>query len=183
MARNKTIKILRTTRANLNTQKNANALIEGEPYLITDERRLAVGIGNNDYEDFAKLSEAVGGITFNHGLATRSGNASSGDQTIAHGLGKTPAVVKLVAMKSAGDNGGVSLSFGSYKSGSVRSLTAEYILSINSSTSNIISIVDYGGGNKQEATISVDSTNITLSWTKTGTPSSSTIIILWEVYA
>lgn len=57
MARNKTIKILRTTRANLNTQKNANALIEGEPYLITDERRLAVGIGNNDYEDFAKKSE------------------------------------------------------------------------------------------------------------------------------
>lgn len=183
MARNKTIKILRTTRANLNAQKNANGLIEGEPYLITDENRLAIGTAINNYEDFAKLSEVAGGVTFNHGLATRSGNASSGDQTIAHGLGKTPTVVKLVAMKPAGDNGGISISFGNYKNNSVRSLSSEYILSVNSSTSNILSIVDYGSANKQEATISVDSTNLTLSWTKTGNPNSSSITILWEVYA
>ncbi|MEW6506414.1 MAG: hypothetical protein AB1432_01580 [Bacteroidota bacterium] len=71
MARNKTIKILRSTRANLNTQKNANALIEGEPYLITDERRLAVGIGNNDYEDFAKKSEIDGKKTDNVSATSR----------------------------------------------------------------------------------------------------------------
>lgn len=62
MARDKTIKFLRTTRANLNTQKAANNLLVGEPYLITDEARLAVGTANNDYVDFAKTTEAsVGG--------------------------------------------------------------------------------------------------------------------------
>lgn len=57
MPRDKTIKILRTSRANLDTQKNANGLLQGEPYLITDENRLAIGTEVNDYVDFAKKSE------------------------------------------------------------------------------------------------------------------------------
>lgn len=57
MPRDKTIKILRTTRANLNSQKNANGLLQGEPYLITDENRLAIGTAANNYEDLAKKSE------------------------------------------------------------------------------------------------------------------------------
>lgn len=63
MARDKTIKILRTTKANLDTQKNANNLLAGEPYLITDEDRIAVGIGVNSYSELAKKSE-VGGFNY-----------------------------------------------------------------------------------------------------------------------
>ena len=33
---------------------------------------------------------------------------------------------------------------------------------------------------KQEATISVDATNITLTWTRTNTPNNYTIHIMWE---
>lgn len=57
MARDKVIKVLRTTRTNLDAQKNANGLLQGEPYLITDESRLAVGTAPNNYQDFAKKSE------------------------------------------------------------------------------------------------------------------------------
>jgi len=57
MARDKTIKFLRTTRSNLDTQKNASNLIIGEPYLITDESRLAIGTANNGYAEFPTKNE------------------------------------------------------------------------------------------------------------------------------
>lgn len=59
MARQNTIKVLRTTRANLDTQASANALIEGEIYLVTDEGRLAVGTGVGAYSDMGTKAEAV----------------------------------------------------------------------------------------------------------------------------
>lgn len=57
MARDKLIKFLQTTKANLETQKAASGLIDGEPYLITDEGRIAVGTGVNTYSEMAKKSE------------------------------------------------------------------------------------------------------------------------------
>lgn len=60
MPRDKTIKILRTTRATLNQQKAANNLLLAEPYFITDEARLAIGTADNDYVDFAKTTEVSG---------------------------------------------------------------------------------------------------------------------------
>lgn len=60
MARNLTIQHIRTTRANLETQKTANNLKTGELYLITDENRLAIGTDVNTYIEFiAVLSGTV----------------------------------------------------------------------------------------------------------------------------
>lgn len=49
MARIIPITILRTTKADLDTQATANNLLIGEPYLITDEDRLAIGKSSNAY--------------------------------------------------------------------------------------------------------------------------------------
>jgi hypothetical protein len=51
------LKIKRGTRAQLNAAVTGNSLNLGEPYLITDENRIAVGTGSNSYEVFAKSSE------------------------------------------------------------------------------------------------------------------------------
>ena len=51
------LKIKRGTRAQLNSAVSSNALNLGEPYLITDEGRLAVGTGSNTFADFSKVSE------------------------------------------------------------------------------------------------------------------------------
>lgn len=51
------IRIKRGTRAQLNAAVTGNTLSLGEPYLITDENRIAVGTGSNSYETFAKSSE------------------------------------------------------------------------------------------------------------------------------
>ncbi len=51
------IQIKRGTRAQIESAKTANSLLNGEPYLITDESRLSVGTGVSGYSDCAKKSE------------------------------------------------------------------------------------------------------------------------------
>ena len=65
MARKNTISFLKTTRGNLNTQASANALIPGEPYLITDENRIAVALSVSTYQTYLKEGEGGGGGSSN----------------------------------------------------------------------------------------------------------------------
>lgn len=75
MARTNTIKVLRTTRANLNTQAGLGNLLAGEPYYITDESRWAVGTGTGAYKAFVReddpgIAKAWGYITVSGGTPT-----------------------------------------------------------------------------------------------------------------
>ncbi|MDD5330207.1 MAG: hypothetical protein PHX38_09395 [Sulfuricella sp.] len=54
------IKFKRGTRAQLDAAAAASGLDAGEPYFITDEGRLAIGLSAGTYEVFAKVSEASG---------------------------------------------------------------------------------------------------------------------------
>ena len=51
-----TIQIKRGTRAQLNAAASANGLQMGEPYLITDEGRLAVGLSPTTYAEQVGLT-------------------------------------------------------------------------------------------------------------------------------
>jgi hypothetical protein len=94
MARSNRISLLKTTRANLNTQATANNLILGEPYLITDEARLAVGTGVNTYSAQAKQSEAF----LPYGQAI--GDGVSVSIVVTHNLG-TQRVLGVLSRNSA----------------------------------------------------------------------------------
>ena len=52
-----TIQIKRGTRAQIEAAKAAGLLKDGEPYLITDENRIAVGVSSSGYSSFVKLEE------------------------------------------------------------------------------------------------------------------------------
>ena len=52
-----TIQIKRGTRAQIEAAKAAGQLRDGEPYLIIDENRLAVGTSTSGYSSFAKTEE------------------------------------------------------------------------------------------------------------------------------
>lgn len=54
-----TIKIKRGTRTQLNAAAAANGLAAGEPYLITDENRLAVGLSASTYAEYALAAQGV----------------------------------------------------------------------------------------------------------------------------
>ena len=75
------LKIKRGTRTQIDTAGTNNQLIQGEPYLITDEGRFAVGLTSATYSAFAKTSEvqpldgdltAIAGLT-GTGILTRTG--------------------------------------------------------------------------------------------------------------
>lgn len=152
---------------------------------------IRVGVGSNDtvlVADSAQASGVKWGVTpltssnFKSGIATRAGNTASGSQTIAHGLGKVPAKIKMTAFFA--DLTDMTMSEGTYINGSYNCLLASHSSTsgVGSDSSNIIYInpLDPGRG-EQRATVSVDATNITLSWTYTATLSSNSITILWEV--
>jgi hypothetical protein len=60
MARNSTLQVIRATRAALDAQAANNNLIVGEPYLITDEGRFAIGLSASSYQAMATQAEAGG---------------------------------------------------------------------------------------------------------------------------
>ena len=62
------VRIKRGTRAQLDAAVIAGSLIEGEPYLITDESRIAVGTGPNTFMAMSKQGES-GGIPAGPGAA------------------------------------------------------------------------------------------------------------------
>lgn len=53
------VRIKRGTRAQLEAAAAASQLKAGEPYLITDEGRIAAGLSATTYEAGAKQSEAI----------------------------------------------------------------------------------------------------------------------------
>lgn len=52
-----TIQIKRGTRAQIEAAKAAGLLKDGEPYLITDEDRLAIGASPSGYSSFVKTTD------------------------------------------------------------------------------------------------------------------------------
>lgn len=119
-----TLKIKRGTRAQINTAGTNQQLIQGEPYLITDEGRIAIGLSSATYADFAKSSEiqpldadltAIASLT-GTGILTRTGPDTwafdtstylTGNQTIslsgdATGSGTTSISVTLKSVGTPG---------------------------------------------------------------------------------
>lgn len=52
-----TIQIKRGTRSQVEAAKTSGTLLQGEPYLITDENRLGVGTSASSYSSFATQAE------------------------------------------------------------------------------------------------------------------------------
>jgi hypothetical protein len=52
-----TIQIKRGTRAQIEAAKAAGQLRDGEPYLITGENRIAVGVSSSGYSSFVKTDD------------------------------------------------------------------------------------------------------------------------------
>ncbi len=122
------------------------------------------------------------------GSATRAGDAASGNQTIAHGLGVVPKFVRIKAGKFLGATTGEVTSDGSYDGTTTKNIIRGNYLTeakiTSGLTDDMLFIQDDTAGTKQQvASITVDATNITLAWVKTGTPVSGNINLLWEAFS
>ena len=119
------------------------------------------------------------------GVITRDIAQADASVLTAHGLGRTPTLIKMSALCVAGTtNTRQSTAFGTYDGTSTAGIWS-YIASAASevlqgtSTTNILSINTSSDATKAAAVATFDATNIKLAWTKTGSPA-GTAQILWE---
>lgn len=120
--------------------------------------------------------------------ATRDLTAASGAVTHAHGLGVAPKWVKVTAFlnTTAGSVGQIAHSVGhwdgttyacAYNGGYV---SGSWALAAGTSTSYVVNLTLGGdaSNDNQTATVSVDATNVTLTWTKNNTPAGTAILLI-----
>lgn len=133
--------------------------------------------------------ETLSSGSFNNGTTTKDATDASTTQNIAHGLGKTPKKVRIVAIAEAitgaGDsvpafsetvyNGTTQSSVSMYSNGTAfqggaATVATTFTLNISGSSAT------------QTGVVTFDSTNIIITWTKTGSPTGS-YTLLWEAEA
>ena len=112
--------------------------------------------------------------------SNRDSATATGSQTIAHGLGKIPTYVRCYALYPGsaaipGISMGVFDGTDQYCIFSGRGGTAGDI-----NSAEFLRVVNTAANDGQVCTIAVDGTNITLSWTKLGTPT-GTFYMQFEV--
>lgn len=161
--------------ATLNTGTTANKIVK----LDASAKLPAV--------DGSQLTNIANPITYKSGTTTKNAADASTTQTIAHGLGKTPKRVRISAKcnnggASANDvnsytadttyNGTTQSSVSTYGQSSSPYATTATTFSLNASQSN----------GDQTGVLTFDSTNITITWTKTSSPS-GTYSMMWEAEA
>lgn len=123
---------------------------------------------------------------FSSGVITKNVNDASTTQVFAHGLSGTPHRVRLTAIGNAFSNQVLGISAGVFN-GTTSSRVSGTITDITEndegSTTDSIGL-SYGSNDAsldgQTGVVSVDTTNITITWTKHGATASNIYNILWE---
>ncbi len=111
------------------------------------------------------------------GITTYDLSTASGTQTIAHGLSKIPKAIRLVAMYQ--NSFAVFCFSEGFSTGAsdtcdytyTQTNAAQFQVVTQDTITKIAHVQVDNSGDYQEATCTVDATNITLTWVKTGTPS------------
>jgi len=121
----------------------------------------------------------IPGATIAAGTTTHD-ISSTTTKNIAHGLGSIPTMVRLTAVM-ASTNNRISYAYGVYTSAEYSVTLAGDIGTGTSETHGTGFILFANSAAYNQAAITLDSTNIILTWSKTGTPS-GTISFVWEAY-
>jgi hypothetical protein len=138
-----------------------------------------------DGTNFQMISSSQPRPLFGTGQTSRLGSSGTGTQTIAHGLGVTPRLVKIFAeVNNFNNNGSLAFSQGTATSSTDDSCTYWNHASQFGQTSEIIALPNANSGEWVTAGLSaLDSTNITLNFTSLQIPSGTSCRIQWEAYA
>ena len=122
---------------------------------------------------------------FASNTTTKNTSDASTTQNIAHGLGVIPKYTKITAMilQVTGFGKGTLISTSVYN-GTTQSSMSAYGTFTNAGDGTVSAVFRLGNSTSdyQEGVITFDSTNISITWTKTGSPS-GTYTMLWEAQA
>jgi hypothetical protein len=127
-----------------------------------------------------QLNAKANATTYKNGVTTYDLSTATGTQNIAHGLGIIPKKIRITTQ--IGFAGTIRRNIGVYNGTTTSTLWSDETAStgiVATDTTNIIKYRDNNNGDQQFAVGTFDATNIILSWTKSGTPS-GTLLIMWE---
>lgn len=136
------------------------------------------------------VTPVVASIQFKNGTTTKNLSDASATQTIAHGLGKSPSYVRLTIISNVATSGiSGAVPIYSYAQVVYNGTTQSSVSAYGAGTTNTTTDTTFTVGPATNATstnntgvVTVDSTNISIAWTKNGTPT-GTAQILWEAFA
>lgn len=124
-------------------------------------------------------------VSVKSGITTYDLSTASGTQNIAHGMGGIPSFTRIRAIvNNSNQSAYIANSEGSYDRLSnkcVYEVANGDAHSSNYSAYIIWIEITSGGQNTQQASATLDATNIILTWTKTNNPS-GTLMIYWETF-
>lgn len=166
--------------------KVARRLAGGNITVVTESpANNTTNAASTAYADAAATAVAV---AFKNGGTTKDASDASTTQNIAHGLGKTPKQVKITAVVSA-SNQAASGFLQNWRSETVYDGTTQSSLStyqvtaaggnFNTDTTFTLNTASSGVATTQVGVVTFDATNIIITWTKTGSPTGS-YLLLWE---
>ena len=146
--------------------------------------RLPIGGTNNILGVSSGAPAWVPSVVTSTSGASSWTTSSTGTQTIAHGLGKVPKLIRITMMSSATSGyGDYWHSVGTYNGSSVATvwmgLGSGGATQTGTDITNIIFYSVQESTTSAQATPAFDATNITLTWSKTGSPA-NTIPFIWE---
>jgi len=137
----------------------------------------------------ASWAAPVLSLTFKNGTTTKDASDASATQNIAHGLGATPKQVRIKAIcEGAGGAGDSILAISeTVYNGTTQSSVSFYTTSTNFASGNGTVATTFtlninGASGTQTGVVTVDATNIIITWTKTNSPT-GTYTLLWEAIA
>jgi hypothetical protein len=154
----------------------------------TSNKDTTVTLGTSDtkYPSQKAVKTYVDGnpTSFKTGNFTRAINGASGAVTYAHGLGRTPKFVKITAEMVGGSTAyELWQSFGTFD-GTNNQCLYSMVAGGNSSSSLVLDTTNgvyiIGPNGSQAGVITVDATNITITWTSTYAGGSGNIYAIWE---
>lgn len=125
--------------------------------------------------------QTFAGVMYKCGTAQKNPSDAAGAQTIAHGLGVIPKKVRIVAMLSQGT--AVGLRAETIYNGTTQASVSQMGFAANYYVTQAFDIGIDASTNRMTGVVTFDATNITITWSKTGGPSSSTFNLIWEAEA
>lgn len=121
----------------------------------------------------ANLTNLPNPVSYTNGTTTKNAADASTTQNIAHGLGKVPKKVKILART-------VNTQANTIYNGTTQSSNSTYITGIGSSINDsTFSLNTDTSASYQRGVVTFDATNIIITWTKTNN-ATGTYNLLWE---
>ena len=185
IASQKAVKAYVDTLGNVNASETARGIVEEATDAEVTAGTATGGTGAKLFVTPAKLSTYKATWTYLGSVASGSLGkdvSSTSSDTIAHGLGKTPKLVR-VSGKFAKATDYMSITDCTYSNSTQSSNHVIFNLepTLSASSGNTFKLAA-SSSDYTSMTVTVDATNITLAWSKSGAPT-GTATLIWDAIA